>query len=221
MGSGPAITGGQFAIAPSPAVGAGLVAGAVAVDSTSIVALASAVVAHTGMYYGYDPARAEEKIFALAVVNWANARTAGTKGAAWADLTKVSRLLRRNEPWVKLNETVIARIATKFGERFSVNVYKRSLGKFVPVAAIAAGGALNWLTLENTADAADVAFRQRFLLDKYPAMSSDVGWVVAPAVADGGVEGDGAEAEDYEVPEEVISVTALLGEEGVDIGDLA
>jgi len=48
---------------------------------------------------------------------------------------------------------------------------ERTLGKFVPVAAIVAGASLNWLTLEQIADAADVAYRRRFLLEKYPHLA--------------------------------------------------
>lgn len=208
MGSGFALTGGQVAIVPSPAMGVGAVAGAVAVDAAALVTLASAVAAHTGMYYGYDPARPEEKVFALAVINWANAGTLATKSAAWKDLRKVAWLLRRNESWVKLNETVTATIAGKFADKFSANLYKRSLGKFVPVAAIAAGGALNWVSLETTADAADLAFRRRFLLDKYPQLLNEVD--VAGNPQNGTSDDTSAEPSN----EEPISVVQLLQEEG-------
>ena len=33
------------------------------------------------------------------------------------------------------------------------------------------GGALNWATLEGIVDAADFAYRRRFLLEKYPQLT--------------------------------------------------
>lgn len=72
----------------------------------------------------------------------------------------------------------------KFGARLT----KQGLGKAVPALGILIGGTLNWTTLESIVDAADVAYRRRFLLEKYPQLGDDEGpgfsWDLDPAVPD-------------------------------------
>jgi len=69
---------------------------------------------------------------------------------------------------------------------------------------VAIGGSLNWTTLESIVDTADIAYRRRFLLQKYPQLSKDDSF---------GFDSD----EDPEVPsdaDETISVLAELKEAG-------
>lgn len=74
----------------------------------------------------------------------------------------------RNKTWAVLNESVVSRVATEFAKQFTNRLTKQGLGKLVPAASVAIGGTLNWATLEGIVDAADVAYRRRFLLEKYP-----------------------------------------------------
>ena len=78
---------------------------------------------------------------------------------------------------------------------------KRSLGKVVPAVCIGIGASFNWATLESIVDAADVAYRRRFLLEKHPDLANNEDFVSVPAAAP-----DGAD--------EVISLVRHLAEAG-------
>jgi|GEM_PF-1036422 len=213
-GSGLVITGSQIAIpvsggaAAAPSTGA--ILGALSADAAAVTMLCGRAVGHVALYYGYDPARAEEKVFHLAVVNFGTATTASAKAAAYADLSRLTQMLFRGKPWAALNETVTARLATMFAKQFNVRLTQKGLGKLVPVAGIAAGASLNWLTLEQIVDAADVAYRRRFLADKYPEQFGDEPFVVPrdDAPADAGEDTD-------------LSVLGMLDELVVDLPETA
>lgn len=78
---------------------------------------------------------------------------------------------------------------------------KQGLGKVVPAVGVLVGGTLNWTTLEGIVDTADMAYRRRFLLDKYPHL--DDGAAPEPAPGDASKELD-----------QTISVLDVLAEEG-------
>ena len=120
------------------------------------------------MLYGYDPESPSEKVFVMSVVNAGSAVSAGAKTAAMADVSKLTQALVRDKTWKVLNESVVSKVAQEFAKRFSFRLTKQGLGKVVPAAGIVVGGALNWATLEGVVDAADVAYRHRFLVEKYP-----------------------------------------------------
>ncbi|WP_237330321.1 EcsC family protein [Streptomyces sp. BA2] len=50
---------------------------------------------------------------------------------------------------------------------------KKGLDKAVPAVGIVVGGTLNWSTLEGIVDAAEMAYRRRFLLEKYPHLADE------------------------------------------------
>lgn len=199
-GSGLAITGGELATGvtggAAAAPSAGVIASALAADAAATFALSSAVANHIAGHYGYDPSRPEERLFVLAAINFGTAATAGAKGKAYADLSRLTQSLYRNAPWAKLNEVSVAKVAQAFAVRFNVRLTKRALGRFVPFAGVAAGAGLNWLTLEQVADATDLAYRRRFLLDKYPQLAESE--VVELPVIDDPV-GGGSEDEEVSV----------------------
>lgn len=196
------ITGGAAA-APS----AGTTAAALLGDATAVMGLASAVVGHHALHYGYDPARPEEKIFVLSVVNWGTAFTTVSKATAFADVSRLTRGLVRGAPWAQLNNSLVTQVTRSFSKSFGQRLVKRGLGKVVPVAGIAAGTSLNWLTLEQIADAADVAYRRRFLLEKYPQLAeSEAVPLLSDDVATGGDDPS-------------IAVLNLLLDAGADVGE--
>jgi hypothetical protein len=88
-----------------------------------------------------------------------------------SDISKLTQALVRDKTWAVLNESVVAKVAQEFAKRFSFRLTKQGLGKVVPAAGIVIGGALNWATVEGIVDAADIAYRRRFLLEKYPRLS--------------------------------------------------
>jgi len=171
-GAGFVISGGELATAVSGGAAAApsgaAITGAFVGDAATVLALGSRVVGRTALQYGYDPESPAEKVFIMSVVNAGSAVSAGAKTAAMADISKLTQALVRDKTWKVLNESVVANVAQEFAKRFSFRLTKQGLGKVVPAAGIVVGGALNWATLEGIVDAADFAYRRRFLLEKYP-----------------------------------------------------
>lgn len=209
--AGAVITGSQIAVpitgGASAAPSAQATAAAFFGDAAAVMGLASAVVGHHALHYGYDPVRPEEKMFVLSIVNWGTAFTSGSKAAAFADVSRLTSALVRGAPWVTLNSSLVTSVVKSFTNLFGGRLIKQGLGKAVPVAGVAAGLSLNWLTLEQIADAADVAYRRRFLLEKYPQLAPSA--TEPPLRAETAADGD----------DPSIAVLDLLREAGVDIED--
>ncbi len=176
-GTGLVISGGQIVTVASAGAAAapstGVVLGAVAADATAILALATRAIGHVALLYGYDPEDPSEKIFALSVVNAGTAVSATAKTAAFADVSRLTQALVRGKAWDVLNKSVVSQVSNQFAKAFGVRLTKKSLGKFVPAVGILLGGTFNWATLEGILDAADLAYRRRFLLEKYPHLMEE------------------------------------------------
>ncbi|MCT7351026.1 EcsC family protein [Streptomyces sp. 15-116A] len=176
-GAGLAISGGQLAIAASAGAAAapsgGAIAGAFTADAAAVLALASRAVGHVSLFYGYDPEEPAEKLFAMSVVNVGTASSATAKNAAMADLSRLTQALFRGKTWDVLSESVVTKVAEQFAKAFGFRLTKKGLGKAVPAFGIVVGSTLNWSTLEGIVDAADMAYRRRFLLDKYPHLADE------------------------------------------------
>jgi hypothetical protein len=208
MGAGLVISGGGLvtvasagaAAAPSGAA----IVGAFAGDAAFVFGLASRSVGHVSLLYGYDPDEPAERLFVMSVVNAGTAMSAGAKTAAMADISRLTQALVRGKTWAILNESVLARVSQQFAKQFSFRLTKKGLGKAIPAAGILIGGTLNWTTLESIVDAADIAYRQRFLLEKYPSLADEGSFEPSPDLGP-------------DVPEDsdsAISVLDTLAEEG-------
>ncbi|MFJ4036894.1 EcsC family protein [Microbacterium sp. NPDC090007] len=177
-GSGLIISGGQLATAATAGAAAapttGAVLGAFAADAAAVLTLATRAVGHVALLYGYDPEDPSEKIFALSVVNAGTAVSASAKTAAMADVSRLTQALIRGKTWDILNHSVSSKVTGQFAKAFGVRLTKKGLGKVVPLVGIILGGAFNWATLEGIFDAANTAYRRRFLLEKYPQLEADL-----------------------------------------------
>ncbi|MFE2045857.1 EcsC family protein [Streptomyces sp. NPDC059477] len=171
-GAGLVIAGGQLAVAVSAGAAAapsgGAIVGAFTADAAVVLGLASRSVGQISLLYGYDPEEPAEKLFVMSVVNAGTATSATAKSAAMADISRLTQALVRRKTWDVLNETVVAKVSQQFAKAFGFRLTKKGLGKAVPAFGIIVGGTLNWTTLEAIVDAADTAYRRRFLLEKYP-----------------------------------------------------
>ncbi|WP_022888170.1 EcsC family protein [Agromyces italicus] len=176
-GAGFLITGGELAVpvsggasaAPSGAV----IAGAMVGDAAIVLGLASRCVGQVSLHYGYDPEEPAEKLFIMSVVNAGTALSATAKTAAMADVSRLTQALVRGKVWSILDKSVVSQVSKQFAKAFGVRITKQSLGKVVPVAGIVLGGTFNWTTLEAIVDAANIAYRHRFLLEKYPSLAAE------------------------------------------------
>ncbi|WP_246884676.1 EcsC family protein [Streptomyces sp. GESEQ-4] len=77
------------------------------------------------------------------------------------------------EPVEKLFVMSVVNVGTASSEVVRLRLTKKGLGKAVPAFGIVVGGTLNWTTLEGIVDAAEMAYRRRFLLDKYPHLADE------------------------------------------------
>ncbi|WP_344711391.1 EcsC family protein [Aeromicrobium flavum] len=175
--AGLVISGGELATAASAGAAAApsgaAIAGALAGDAAAVLGLASRSVGHIALLYGFDPESPAEKLFVMSVVNAGTAVSASAKTAAMADVSRLTQALVRGKSWAVLNESLIAKVSTQFAKAFGVRLTKQGLGKVIPAVGVAVGSALNWTTLEGITDAAEVAYRRRFLLEKYPQLAGE------------------------------------------------
>lgn len=185
------ISGGELVVTVSAgaaaAPGIGTIAGVYVGDAAVVLGLSSRAVGQTALSYGYDPDLPSEKLFIMAVANAGTAISAGAKAAAFADVSKLTQALVRGATWEVLNQSVVAQVASQFSKRFAARLTKQGLGKIVPVAGVIIGGAFNWTTLDSIVDAANVAYRRRFLLEKYPQLAADADESTSADTADAGV----------------------------------
>lgn len=207
-GAGFVISGGELATAVSGGVAAApsgaAITGAFVGDAAMVLTLGSRAAGRTALLYGYDPESPAEKLFMMSVVNAGSAVSAGAKTAAMADISKLTQALVRGKTWTVLNESVVAQVAPGLRQEVRLPTDEAGTRKVVPAAGIVVGGALNWSTLEGIVDVADVAYRRRFLLEKYPHLGDGDAFGAA-----GGGDGDIASDAD-----EVISLIDEIEEAG-------
>lgn len=176
-GAGLVISGGELVTAVSAGAAAApssaAVFGAFAGDAAVVLGLASRAVGHVSLLHGYDPEFPGEKFFVMSVVNAGTAMSASAKSAAMADISRLTQALVRGKAWAVLDKSVVAQVSKRFAEKFAFRLTKQGLGKVVPAVGILVGGTLNWTTLEAIVDAADIAYRRRFLLEKYPHLADE------------------------------------------------
>lgn len=190
--TGLAVSGGQVAVAAGgvagmgagAAPGLGVVAGAAGVDIAAMLTACSRAVAHVALYYGYDPRDPAEEVFMMQVIGLGIAGTASGKAVAYQQLAVLTQKLARNATWAELNKHTLTKVVQKFAASFSQKMTKRKLGQFIPLAGVGIGAAMNYKMLDDVAEAAYWAYRERLLIDK-GAVSNPVSVVVTdPSDAD-------------------------------------
>lgn len=215
--AGLAVGGGQAAFLAGGLAGAGVgaapglgaIAGAMAVDTTTLLTACSRIVAHDALYYGYDPRDPAEEVFMMQVIGLGMASTASAKAVAYQQLGILARSLATNAAWRQLNQQTLVKITQKFAAAFSQNLTKKKLGQFVPVAGVVVGAALNWKMVDDVANSAYWAYRERFLYEKG-------GDNLEPIVVDAETYDESTTDDGEEV---AIDVVSILESEGVSLDD--
>ncbi|MBB2924085.1 EcsC family protein [Cellulomonas cellasea] len=211
--AGGVITGGEalfgagtvFGVGVGGAPGLGVVAGAIATDTAFTLTLMNRAVAHTALYYGYDPSEPAEAVFAMSILSLGSATTGGAKLVAYQELSQLTQLLARRATWDQLNAHVLPQVATRFAHQFGLRISQRKLGAAVPLVGIAVGAGLNYAMLDAVVDAAYWAYRERFLREKSGDLAVDL---PSPDTLDADASETGPEA----VTEAPIDVIALVEE---------
>lgn len=204
-GTGFMITGGEVVAGSGvgAAPGAGAVVGAMAADLAAVIGLSSRAVGQVALSYGYDPEDPTEKAFVASVVNFSMASTTAAKEAAFSDIVRLTGLLVRGKSWKLLNETVLAQVAQTLIKASGKKLTQRSLGKLVPFVGVGVGAVMNFVTLDAVVDSASIAYRRRFLLEKYPDLIKEGDIIV--------VEKFAGQIDDDE-PEEIITIDEELSQ---------
>jgi hypothetical protein len=171
------ITGGELTTVASAGATAapsgGVIAAALAGDFAVLNALSSRAVGHYALLYGYDPEEPAEKLFIMSIVNAGTAFSSGAKALAMRDISNLTQALVRGKTWKELSKSAFGKMADEFNKRFQSRITKAALGKALPFAGIIVGGVFNWATLERLTDVAQIVYRRRFLLEKYPDLAND------------------------------------------------
>lgn len=188
------------------APGLGMIAAATGTDIAAMLTLCSRVVAHYALYFGYDPQSPAEEVFMMQVIGYGLAGAGSAKTVAYQQLAKLTRSLATNASWQQLNQHALVKVTQKFAERAGQRLTKRKLGQFVPVAGVAIGAGMNFKMVDDVADSAYWAYRERFLYGKDPAASSVANHVSYT------VSGD----EEFEPP---IDVMEILESEGIEFDE--
>ncbi|MGB5150890.1 MAG: EcsC family protein [Mycobacterium sp.] len=213
--AGLAVSGGEAVAAVGAVAGAGAgaapglgtIASAMGADVATLLIACSRVIAHDALYYGYDPRDPAEEIFMMQIIGLGMAATPSAKAVAYQQLAILTRSLATNMTWRQLSQQTLVKVTQKFATRFGQRLTKKKLGQFVPVAGVGIGAAMNWKMVDDVANAAYWAYRERFLYDK--------GGDLPPIVID--AEVDDAMVEDDE--ETSIDVIDILECEGVVLDD--
>lgn len=175
-GTGIVATGGtlgsMFSAGAAALPSAGAAAGTMAADMAFVFSVYHRATARAALVYGYDPEVPAEQLFMLGIMNLTSASTAAAKQAAMKDLAKLTHALAVKMPWAQIEQSLMAKLLKSFMGRFTNEVTKNSLGKAVPVAGIAVGALLNGFTVDQVVRDADLAYRRRFLLEKYPELEN-------------------------------------------------
>lgn len=199
--------GGIAGIGAGAAPGLGAIAAAMGVDAAALLTICSRVIAHDALYYGYDPRDPAEEVFMMQVIGLGLAVTPAAKAVAYQQLAILTRSLATNMAWRQLNQQTLVKVVQKFATQFGQKLTKKKLGQFVPVAGVGIGAALNWKMVDDVANAAYWAYRERFLYEK----GGDLEPVIVGAeLDDPGDQDDGASA---------IDVIGILESEGIVLED--
>lgn len=197
-----ATVGSVFGAGVGAAPGAGSIAGAMAFDAATVLAASARITAHVGTYYGYEVCTPEEEFFALSAMSFSNSSPQGAKLMAFQQLSTVTQQLVRGKAWAELNEMLIVKVTTEMFERLGLVITKRKLGQAIPVVGVVIGAGLNAGYLQSVGRDAELAYRIRFLAEKYDLDPSDLAPLPAAYDATGA-------AEDYVDIQEIVD-TALL-----------
>lgn len=168
------VLGSVFGAGVGAAPGAASIAGAMAFDAATVIAASARVTAHVGTYYGYEVCSPEEELFALSAMSFSNSGPQAAKLMAFQQLSTVTQQLVRRKAWAELNEQLIVRVITKMFQRLGLVITKRKLGQAIPVVGVVIGAGLNASYLQSVGRDADLAYRMRFLAEKYDLDPSDL-----------------------------------------------
>ena len=88
------------------------------------------------------------------------------KAQAFQQLTALMQQISRRKSWEKLNESMWTRAVALVFEKIGIRLTKQKLGQSLPVVGIGIGAGMNARLIKRTTEAAELAYRFRFLAEK-------------------------------------------------------
>lgn len=125
--------------------------------------LALRAIAEFASYYGFPISSAEERAFALHILQVAASRKGPDKKEALFQLHQVATLLAKKATWEEIDKVMGARVLKELMERVGVRVTKQKLADVVPLAGAVVGAGFNGWFMHNVRHAAYYTYRERFL----------------------------------------------------------
>lgn len=162
-----AITGATVSTTVSGGTTAAIAVGAVAADSAAVLTGLGRVVGEIACSYGYDPRSPEEELFALQVIGLSLAAGDGAKAAALASLSRLTQDMMRRATWTQLENHVLVKVIQSAFGQLGLKLTQKKLGQVVPFAGVAISAGMNLKLVHDTYEAAQSAYRLRFLQEKY------------------------------------------------------
>ena len=199
-GSSLAVTGAVVSSTVSGGVTAGVAIAAIAVDAMAILGGQGRIVGVVAASYGFDVRAPEEELFALGVLSYASATTAGGKAATLSSLSRLTQTMMRQPTWEQLSADVLVNIVKTVYLKLGFKLTHEKLAQAIPILGVIVNVGLNIDLSEQTFRRATAAYRLRFLSGKYgidPAL-----WVV-PEEMDTSGDSEGL-AEDLPLIDKII-----------------
>lgn len=155
---------------------AGIVALTILADTAAVSVGSMQAAAYVGAHYGYDPTQPAERAMMISLLGGTLASDAA-KVQALRQVRQLALDLAARRTVQDLSEGVLYRMMLKLYGALMINTAKRSIAKGVPVVGAGVGATVNYRTVRRTIVAADHAYPERWLMEKYesvPAGSIDI-----------------------------------------------
>lgn len=162
-----AVTGLTVSSTVGGGVTAAAAAGAIAADSIAVLTGMGRIIASVAANYGYDSTLPEESVFATGVLAYSTAGNASEKAAAMAALSRLTQQMMRQATWSQLSSNQLVRVVELVFKALGTRLTHKKLAQVIPVVGVAINGGMNAKMANDTVNRAHVAYRLRFLTEKY------------------------------------------------------
>jgi hypothetical protein len=103
----------------------------------------------------------------LGVISLSSAASGPAKVAALAELSRLTQQMMRRATWKALEKEPLVKVIQQVYARLGLRITKAKLAQTVPVAGVVISAGMNMAAVQAVAWDAKLAYRLRFLCDKY------------------------------------------------------
>ncbi len=155
---------------------------AIPADVSALLTLAMRMIRQVGVEYGYADGNEAERQFCFSVMQGASANTVEEKLAAQVVLAELGTMIAKNT-WKAMAKKAAEGALSKeaavtalraLAKQVGVNLTKRKALEAIPVMGLVVGAASNAWFLREVGIAAEMAYRERWILDRAPGEPPEV-----------------------------------------------